>query len=112
MSTQKLRLTENAVRKLQSLMQASNDNQPVILKVTINSGGCSGFQYRFDLVNAADPDDHVFTQDGVQVAIDDVSLGLIEGSEIDYAEEMIGSAFMIRNPNASASCGCGNSFSL
>ena len=112
MPAEKLRLTKNAVNKLLSLQQSSNDDQPLLLKVTIDSGGCSGFQYRFDLVNAPDPEDHVFDQDGAQVAIDDVSLGLIQGSEIDYAEEMIGSAFVIRNPNASSSCGCGNSFSL
>jgi len=112
MPSKKLRLTKNAVNKLLSLQQSSNDNQPTLLKVTVDSGGCSGYQYRFDLVNTPDPKDHVLDQDGVQVAIDDVSLGLIQGSEIDYTEEMIGSAFVIRNPNASSSCGCGNSFSL
>ena len=112
MPSEKLSITNNAINRLQSLQQSTNDNQPIILKVTIDSGGCSGLQYRFDLVKAADPEDHIFTQEGVQVAIDDISLELIAGSEIDYAEEMIGSAFVIRNPNASSSCGCGNSFSL
>ncbi len=83
-----------------------------MLRVSVDGGGCSGFSYKFDFATAADPDDLVIERDGAQVAIDDVSLEFLKGAEIDFTEELIGAAFKIRNPNATASCGCGTSFSV
>ncbi len=75
-------------------------------------GGCSGFQHSFSFDDTRNDDDTVIEKNGVTAVIDEVSMGLLAGSEIDYVEEMIGASFAIRNPNATSSCGCGNSFSL
>ncbi len=82
------------------------------LRVSVEGGGCSGFQYKFDFADAPETDDIVLERDGAMVLIDSVSLEFLGGSEIDYARELIGSAFKIRNPNAVAACGCGTSFSV
>lgn len=83
-----------------------------MLRVAVNGGGCSGFQYAFDLTRERKPDDLAIEKGGVTVLIDEVSLQYLAGSEIDYADELIGAAFKIENPNATASCGCGTSFSV
>jgi iron-sulfur cluster assembly accessory protein len=84
-----------------------------LLRVSVIGGGCSGFSYRFGFDDDAPAaDDLVLERDGARVAIDAVSLPLLAGSEIDYVDELIGSAFRVRNPNATASCGCGTSFSV
>lgn len=83
-----------------------------MLRVSVEGGGCSGFQYKFDLVAARDPDDIVLEKAGATVLIDPVSLQYMAGSEIDFVDDLIGASFQIRNPNATASCGCGTSFSL
>ena len=82
------------------------------LRVSVEGGGCSGFQYKFDFADAPEDDDTILERDGARVLIDSVSLEFLEGSEIDYARELIGSAFKIKNPNAVAACGCGTSFSV
>jgi iron-sulfur cluster assembly accessory protein len=82
------------------------------LRVAVNGGGCSGFQYDISLAAAAEPDDIVIERDGAKLFVDPVSLPLLSGSEVDWAEELIGSAFKIKNPNARTSCGCGVSFSV
>ncbi len=82
------------------------------LRVSVEGGGCSGFQYKFDFAEAPEPDDIIIEREGAKVLIDSVSLDFLGGSEIDYARELIGSAFKIRNPNAVAACGCGTSFSV
>ena len=82
------------------------------LRVAVEGGGCSGFQYTFDFADAPNADDLVLERDGAKVLIDEMSLEFIEGSEIDYANELIGAAFKINNPNATANCGCGTSFSV
>lgn len=81
------------------------------LRVEVKAGGCSGFQYAFELVEPA-ADDHIVTHGPARVAIDPVSLGLLAGSQLDYVDELIGAAFRVRNPNAVSGCGCGVSFAL
>lgn len=82
------------------------------LRVAVLGGGCSGFQYTFDLVDQSQPDDLVITHQGATVLIDPMSLEFMAGSEIDFVDELIGQSFQIKNPNATASCGCGTSFSI
>jgi iron-sulfur cluster insertion protein len=83
-----------------------------VFRVAVDGGGCSGFQYDLRLEDGVAPDDTVLEKDGVRVAIDPVSLPFLQGAVIDFAEELIGSRFVIQNPNATASCGCGTSFSI
>lgn len=82
------------------------------LRVLVEGGGCSGFQYRFDIAAGSAPDDLVIEKDGVKVLVDPVSAPLLAGSELDFVTELMGQSFQIRNPNATASCGCGTSFAL
>lgn len=83
-----------------------------LLRVGVVGGGCSGFSYTFDLDDTVNEDDLVLERDGAKVVIDETSLPFLEGSEIDYVDEIIGAAFKIHNPNATAACGCGTSFSI
>ena len=83
-----------------------------MLRVAVLGGGCSGFQYKFDLETAVNDDDVVIEKDGAKVVIDSVSQPFLDGAVIDYKDELIGAHFAIDNPNASSSCGCGTSFSM
>lgn len=103
-------LTENAARRITEIVAGEPKNK--LLRVSVEGGGCSGFQYKFDLVPTPAEDDTVLERDGATVLIDPVSLGFLEGSEIDFVDELIGASFQIRNPQATASCGCGTSFSM
>jgi iron-sulfur cluster insertion protein len=103
-------LSESAVRRIAFLL--SRESADAKMRVAVNGGGCSGFQYVFDFDTHAGDDDVVIEKDGARVLIDSASLELLRGSEIDCVTEMVGSSFQIRNPNASSSCGCGNSFSV
>lgn len=103
-------LTTNAARHLNRL--SAEAGQPVMLRVTVEGGGCSGFQYVLDLTDTAQPDDHVIAFDGAAALVDEISAPLMAGSMIDYVEELVGSQFKILNPLAVASCGCGTSFSI
>lgn len=85
---------------------------PKALRVAVEGGGCSGFQYEITLEAASAPDDMVLEKDGQRVLIDPVSLPFLADAEIDFSDELIGAKFVIRNPNATSSCGCGTSFSL
>ena len=82
------------------------------LRVFVQGGGCSGFQYGFSFDNATQPDDHLFERNGVKMVIDDTSLDLLAGAEVDFVEDLVGSSFQVKNPNAASSCGCGSSFSV
>ncbi|HKM62612.1 MAG TPA: iron-sulfur cluster assembly accessory protein [Acidisphaera sp.] len=82
------------------------------LRVNVLSGGCSGFQYQFELTEAADPDDIVIERGGARVLIDPASLELLAGSELDFKDELMGAYFAVKNPQATSSCGCGTSFSI
>ena len=83
-----------------------------MLRVAVNGGGCSGFQYAFSITGEKNADDLAVEKDGVTVLIDEVSLDFLKGAEIDFADELIGAAFRVNNPNATSSCGCGTSFSV
>ncbi len=91
---------------------AAKQGKPAILRLSVEGGGCSGFQYRFGLEEAPDGDDLVVERDGVSLVVDPVSLDLVAGSEVDYIESLGGAAFRVTNPNASAGCGCGSSFAV
>lgn len=83
-----------------------------MLRLSVEGGGCSGFQYKFALADHADADDNVAQRDGVSLIVDPVSLDLIAGAEVDYVESLGGAAFRVTNPNAASGCGCGSSFSI
>lgn len=83
-----------------------------MLRVAVEGGGCSGFQYRFAIDAARAPDDVTIEKDGITVLVDSISAPMLSGSELDFVTELIGQSFQIRNPNATSSCGCGTSFSL
>jgi iron-sulfur cluster insertion protein len=104
-------LTESAVRRIASL-KAQEQAENAFLRIAVSGGGCSGFQYGFSFDDQRNEDDVVFERDGVAVVVDDVSLGLLSGAEVDFVEDLMGASFQIRNPNAASSCGCGNSFSI
>ena len=103
-------VTERAARRIGELAQG--EANPVMLRISVEGGGCSGFQYKFDLTTDRAADDVVLERDGARVLIDPVSVAYLGGSEIDYVDDIIGAAFRVKNPNAVASCGCGTSFSL
>lgn len=91
---------------------ASKQGKPAILRLAVEGGGCSGFQYRFGLADAPDGDDLVAETDGVRLVVDPVSLDLVAGCTVDYVESLGGAAFRVENPQASAGCGCGASFAV
>ena len=91
---------------------AAKQGKPAILRLSVEGGGCSGFQYKFGLEDAPESDDLVVERDGVSLVVDPVSLDLLAGSEVDYVESLGGAAFRVTNPNASAGCGCGSSFAV
>jgi len=91
---------------------AARQGKPAILRLSVEGGGCSGFQYKFGLADTAEADDLVVEVDGVTLLVDAVSLDLVAGSTVDYVESLGGSAFKVENPNASAGCGCGSSFAI
>jgi len=90
----------------------SSEPADTMLRVSVEGGGCSGFQYKFNLVQARESDDLAIEKDGVTVLIDPVSVTYMEGSELDYVNDLIGASFQVKNPNATASCGCGTSFTI
>lgn len=104
-------LTESAARHIAAL-RTQEQAEDALLRIAVSGGGCSGFQYGFSFDDQKNEDDLVFERDGVGVVVDEVSLDLLNGSEIDFVEDLMGAAFQIRNPNAASSCGCGNSFSI
>jgi iron-sulfur cluster insertion protein len=105
-----LTLSENAARRIKAI--AASEGRPLMLRVAVDGGGCSGFQYRFDLVDTVEDDDLRVERDGAAALVDVVSLALLKGSEIDFVDELAGAEFRVRNPNAKSSCGCGVSFSI
>lgn len=105
-----IRLAESAARRLAKLAEA--EGRPVMLRVAVEGGGCSGFQYQLDLVETAADDDLLIQTDGQTALIDPVSVPFLKGSEIAYVDELAGAQFVVRNPNAATSCGCGVSFSI
>jgi len=110
MTTTELTLSLAAARRIRSI--GAKEGREVMLRVAVEGGGCSGFQYQFDLVDEAQPDDLKVERDGAAALVDVVSLALLKGSEIDFVDELAGAEFRVRNPNAKSSCGCGVSFSI
>jgi iron-sulfur cluster assembly accessory protein len=104
------RLTESAARRVAEIAAAEGGGKA--LRVAVLAGGCSGFQYSFALDGAQAEDDVVIQQGDARVLIDPASLDLLAGSELDYAEALMGAHFAVRNPNASSGCGCGTSFAI
>lgn len=104
-------VTASAAKRIAFLI-AQESGDGLFLRVAVSGGGCSGYQYGFSFDDEVKPDDRVFERDGVVVVVDETSLDLIGGAEIDFVEDLIGASFQIRNPNATASCGCGSSFSV
>lgn len=91
---------------------AAKQGKPAILRLAVEGGGCSGFQYKFELAEAAEAGDLVIERDGVTLVVDEVSLDLVAGSVVDYVESLGGAAFKVENPQAASGCGCGSSFSV
>jgi iron-sulfur cluster insertion protein len=107
----RIMITENAAKRITVLKQ-QEEAGGAFLRIAVSGGGCSGFQYGLTFDDQRNPDDFLFERDGVQVVVDDTSLDLLNGAEVDFVEDLMGAAFQIRNPNAASSCGCGNSFSI
>ena len=107
----RIQLTQNAARRI-AIMKTQENAKDAFLRIAVSGGGCSGFQYGFSFDDQRNEDDFVFERDGVGIVVDEVSLGLLSGAEVDFVEDLMGASFQIRNPNAASSCGCGNSFSI
>ena len=105
----KIDITEDAQNYIDGLIKKDKFDY---FRITVLGGGCAGFQYKFDFDNKKNDDDILIKTNKISVLIDKISLGLINGSKIDYVNELIGSSFKVTNPKASSSCGCGTSFSL
>ncbi len=103
-------LSETAARRLNALSKV--EGRPVMLRVAVAGGGCSGFQYEFDLTDQTQDDDITIERDGAKAVVDLISLVMLKGSEIDFVDELVGAQFRVKNPNAKSSCGCGVSFSI
>jgi len=110
MNHQTVTLSAAAAQRIQAI--SAREGRPLMLRVAVEGGGCSGFQYQFDLVEAAQEDDLKVERDGAAALVDVVSLALLGGSEIDFVDELAGAEFRVKNPNAKSSCGCGVSFSI
>lgn len=107
--TSGLTLSENAAARIAAIAQ--KQGKPAVLRLSVEGGGCSGFQYKFDLGEPED-DDSVSETSGVKLVVDPVSLDLVAGSVVDFVESLGGAAFRVENPNAAAGCGCGSSFGI
>ena len=105
-----VRVSTTAAARINAITATEATNK--LLRLSVEGGGCSGFQYKFDLVAESDPDDLIIEQAGATVLVDPISLPFLEGSELDYVQELIGASFKVHNPNAQASCGCGTSFTI
>ncbi len=103
-------ISASAAERIAALAEMES-NPGVMLRITVSGGGCAGFQYSFELSTETNDDDKIFESKGAKTVVDEASLGLIGGSELDYATDLSGSRFTLRNPNTSSTCGCGTSFS-
>jgi iron-sulfur cluster assembly accessory protein len=110
MTSSELTLSPSAAQRIHAIGKA--EGKPLMLRVAVEGGGCSGFQYQFDLVEDANADDFRVERDGAAALVDEMSFVLLKGSEIDFVDELAGAEFRVRNPNAKSSCGCGVSFSI
>jgi len=105
-----LTMTDRAARRIGEILKTEPSG--AMLRLSVLGGGCSGFQYKFDVEKTKTDDDAAIVRDGVTMLVDSVSLQYLAGSEVDFVEDLIGASFKVNNPQAKASCGCGTSFSL
>lgn len=110
MDAQTLTLSPSAAARVAAI--AAKQGKPAMLRLSVEGGGCSGFQYKFGLADAAEGDDTIVVTDGVKLLIDSVSLNLVAGCTVDFVESLGGSAFKVENPQAASGCGCGSSFAV
>ena len=110
MSEPSITISPRAARRIAELLSA--EAAQALFRVSVEGGGCSGFQYRFDLVKESAPDDLVVERDGARVVVDPISLGFLQSAELDFVDDLIGAQFKVNNPNVTAACGCGTSFSV
>jgi iron-sulfur cluster assembly accessory protein len=103
-------ITERAARRIGQILKSEGDG--AMLRISVEGGGCSGFQYKFDVERTSADDDLVISRDGAVVVVDPASVPFLAGSEVDFVDDLIGASFRVANPNATASCGCGTSFSI
>ena len=108
--TTAITVSERAARRIGQILKTEGDG--AMLRISVEGGGCSGFQYKFDVESAKADDDVLIERDGVTMLIDPVSLQYLAGSEVDFVDDLIGASFKVNNPQAKTSCGCGTSFSL
>jgi len=106
-----LKISESAVQRVNQLL-ATKNNPDLLLRVYIQGGGCSGFQYGFQFDESQQEDDIAIEQSGVKVVVDMLSLQYLDGAEIDFRDDLLGSRFLVNNPNATTTCGCGSSFAI
>ena len=110
MTSPDIALTPSAAARVAAI--AAKQGKPAILRLAVDGGGCSGFQYRFGFADVAESDDTVAETDGVRLVVDSISLDLVRGCAVDYVESLGGAAFKVDNPNAASGCGCGSSFAV
>ena len=108
--TENIALSSSAAARVAAI--AERQGKPAILRLSVEGGGCAGFQYRFGLADEIAADDLVVARDGVTLVVDEMSLDLVRGSTVDFVESLGGAAFQVTNPNAASGCGCGTSFSV
>ncbi len=104
-------ISDSAARRI-AVLKRQEEAEGAFLRIAVSGGGCSGFQYGLSFDDQKNPDDFVFEKEGIAIVVDDVSLDLLQGAEVDFVEDLMGASFQIKNPNAASSCGCGNSFSI
>ena len=110
MSEPSITISPRAARRIAELL--SGEEAQALFRVSVEGGGCSGFQYRFDLVKVRAPYDLLVERDGARVVVDPISLGFLQSAELDFVDDLIGAQFKVNNPNVTAACGCGTSFSV
>jgi iron-sulfur cluster assembly accessory protein len=110
MSEPSITISPRAARRIAELL--SGEEAQALFRVSVEGGGCSGFQYGFDLVKERAPDDLLVERDGARVVVDPISLGFLQSAELDFVDDLIGAQFKVNNPNVTAACGCGTSFSV
>ncbi len=104
-------LTDSLVKRIR-VLQAQDGNADLKLRITVDGGGCQGFEYKFALDSHVNADDEVFEKDGIGIIVDEISLPYMAGASVDFVDDLIGAHFQVNNPNAKSSCGCGTSFSV
>ena len=110
MSEASITISDRAAGRIAQILKA--EAALSLFRVSVEGGGCSGFQYRFDVVTERAPDDLLIERNGARVVVDPVSLGFMQGAELDFVDDLIGAQFKLNNPNVTAACGCGTSFTI